>query len=405
MKNERCQDRLYHDLLLSEETLQVRKEIREFAEENVAPLAHDIGQRSESKESFPRALFKAMGSFGLFRIPFGREMGGRGLKRPITATVTAVEELAYHSNSIAAIYDVHCILAGSALNIAIPAVRERYLEPLLAGDIVGAFATTEPEASSDLSPQAIRTAAKVDGNGYTISGLKRFITNAPVADFVIVLCRTDAALTTFLVDMASPGVSVSPPDLKLGNRGQLTADIHFDGVHVPAAHIIGGLGKGLNVALMMLTYGRVGIAASGVGMAQAVFDESVARLLERKAFGKVLAQFQHWQFRMAEYATRIECARNLYLKAASRIDDGETSPEPEAAMAKFFCTELACDIARDGIQVLGGYGFMHRLANDGSTFRAEEIYRDSKITEIYEGANEIQKWLIARTIFGRQVVG
>jgi len=155
----------------------------------------------------------------------------------------------------------------------------------------------------------------------------------------------------------------------------------------------------------VLTYGRIGIAASGVGMAQSVFDHCTDRLKTRRAFGKAMAQFQHWQFRMAERATEIENARNLYLKAALRMDGGVKFPEPEAAMAKWYATNLAADFARDGVQIFGGYGFVQELAHDGSQYHVEEIYRDCKISEIYEGANEIQKWVIARNIFGKDLTG
>jgi alkylation response protein AidB-like acyl-CoA dehydrogenase len=403
--SERNQNRIYHDLLLGEETQRIRDEVRAFAELEIAPLAYDIGQREETRENFPFALFKAMAKAGLFRIPFSSEVGGRGLKNPVAATAVALEEISYFSNSVAAIYDVHCVLAGNALKNASPELRRQYLDPLLSGEKIGAFATTEPEASSDISVQSVRTIADRDGDGFKINGTKRFITNAPVADFVVALCRTDNTLTEFIVDLSAQGVTVFAPDQKLGNRGQLTADIHFDDVPVSADNIVGEPGKGLRIALATLTHGRVSIAASGVGMAQSVFDEATNHLIRRRAFGKALAQFQYWQFKMAEYATRIENARNLYTKAALRLDSGIEFPEPEVAMAKYYCTELACDIARDGIQIFGGYGFMRRLSRDGSTYKVEEVYRDSKVAEIYEGTNEIQKWVIARAIFGKDLTG
>jgi butyryl-CoA dehydrogenase len=187
----------------------------------------------------------------------------------------------------------------------------------------------------------------------------------------------------------------------MGNRGQLTSDIYFDNVEVPAENMIGDEGKGLHIALGTLTYGRIGIGASGVGMAQSAFDESVAHMKQREAFGKTLSGFQYWQFRMAERAIQIENARNLYCKAAFRMDQGIEFPEPEAAGAKYYGTECATDMARDAVQIFGGYGYMRLLEHDQSTSKVEEIYRDSKVTEIYEGTNEIQKFIIAREIFGR----
>lgn len=401
----RLGDTLFHDLLSPSYVQQVRLEARRFADDVVAPRAYDIGHTTESVDAFASDVFTAMAGAGLFAVPFAADVGGRGLAHPATATASVIEELAYRSSSIAAVYDVHCILAGNALRQSSTDLQQRYLRPLIAGTKIGSFATTEPDASTDLSVARMRTSITVEGDWAIVSGHKRWITNSPVADFVVLLCRDGERMTLLLVDLNQDGVRVGPPDRKLGNHGQLTADIYFDAVRVPLRNIIGQRGDGLRIALQTLTYGRIGIAASGVGLAQAVFDLCVDRLKTRQAFGKVLGQFQHWQFKMAERATEIENARNLYLKAALRLDAGEAFPEPEAAMAKWYATNLAAEIARDGVQVFGGYGFMRELAHDGSHYRVEEIYRDAKIAEIYEGANEVQKWIVARTIFGKAITG
>ncbi len=402
---DRQSDRLYHPRLEPEEVRQVRAEVRAFADEHVAPAAYAIGQTPETKEAFPWDLFREMGEAGLFRIPFAAEVGGRGLKHRVTACVAALEELAYHSNSVAAIYDVHCILAGRTLEAAEPELQNKYLKPLMAGDIVGAFATSEPGTSSDLNPQAMETQVEEDGENLIVTGRKRWITNSPVAKFVTALCRAGDGTAMVLIDLDTEGVTVGAPDRKLGNHGQLTADITFDRVRVPRANVISGLGQGLRRALATLTYGRIGIGATGVGMAQRVFDDCVRHLMTRKMFGQYMGQMQHWQFRMAERATQIENGRNLYLKAALKMDEGHEFPEPEAAMCKFYATDMAADFAREGIQIFGGYGFTKELAADGSHYKVEEIYRDVKITEIYEGANEVQKYLVAREIFGRNFAG
>ena len=368
-------------------------------------MAYTIGHTEESVAAFPRDLFAKMAEAGLFRIPFAAEVGGRGLKYPATATAVMIEELAYHSNSVAAIVDVHCILAGNALKHSSDSLKQRYLTPLLSGEMIGCFATTEPDASTDLSVEAMRTIATRTNDDYVVNGRKRFITNSPVADFVVLLCVDGERMTELVVELDWPGVRVGEPDKKLGNHGQLTADIYFDNVKVPFENVVGQPGQGLKIALQTLTYGRVGIAASGAGMAQALFDHSAERLKTRRVFGKAIAQFQHWQFKMAERATEIENARNLYLKAALRMDEGHAFPEPEAAMAKWYGTNLAGEFARDAVQIFGGYGFMRELAADGSHYRVEEIYRDCKIAEIYEGANEIQKLVIARGIFGKEITG
>ena len=400
----RQQPLLYHDLLSPSEVQHIREEVRSFSDTVVAPRSWDIGHGEESIDHFPRDVFNQMAEAGLFHIPFKANVGGRGLAYRATATAIIIEELAYYSNSLAAIYDVHCILSGHALEHASPELQTKYLQPLLAGTYFGRFATTEP-GDTDLSVKALKTIAHEEGDHFLISGQKRWITNAPVADFVILLCRDGERMTEFVVDLNSPGVRVGKPDLKLGNHGQLTADIYLDKVSVPASSIVGPRGSGLRIALQTLTYGRIGIAASGVGMAQSVFDHAVHRLKTRLAFGKPIAQFQHWQFKMAERATEIENARNLYLKAALRLDAGADFPEPEAAMAKYYATSLAAEIARDGVQIFGGYGFMRELSHDTSHYHVEEVYRDAKIAEIYEGTNEIQKWVIARTIFGKEFAG
>ncbi|MFG2254273.1 acyl-CoA dehydrogenase family protein [Streptomyces mirabilis] len=402
----RQNDRLYHELLAPKETQSVRAAVRRIAEREVAPHAAAIAGGDERTDGFPRQVFDALASAGVFRIPFPGEVGGDGLTHPATATAAAIEELAYYSSSVAAVFDVHCILAGNALRQGTEEQQQRWLRKVAEGSVVGAFATTEPDASSDLSPQAVRTEATRTEASWVLNGHKRWISNSPVAGFVVVLARTGTRLSMFIVDTALPGVEVGLADRKMGNRGQLTADIRFTNVHLSDDDLLGGAeGNGLRHALSTLTYGRIGIAAAGVGMAQAAFDHTVAHLSTRHAFGKPVAANQHWQFLLAERATEIENARTLYTKAALRMDAGNPSPEPEAAMAKYYATKLSVDMARDAVQGFGGLGFARELGADGSPGPVEAIYRDSKIGEIYEGTNEIQKWVIARQIFGRDIVG
>lgn len=400
----RMQDKLFHDMILPEEASEIRRKTREFAIREIAPLGYDIAHREEKKENFPFSVFYKLAKEDFFKIPFPREVGGLGLKYPVCATVVTIEELAYVSDSIAAIYDVHCILAGHALMYGSDYIKQKYLKPLTTGEKIGCFATSEPTASTDLSLQVLRTKATKKGDKYLVNGQKRFITNACVADFVTALVNADGNLSMLVIDLKSKGCKVGEPDKKIGNRGQLTSDIYFEDVEVPSENLIGQEGKGLHIALGTLTYGRIGIGASGVGMAQSAFDESIEYMKKREAFGKRIAQFQYWQFRLAERAIQIENARNLYSKAALRMDHGVEFPEPEAAGAKYYGTECAGDMARDGVQIFAGYGYMRRLEHDQSTYKVEEIYRDCKVTEIYEGTNEIQKLIIARTIFGKDLV-
>jgi alkylation response protein AidB-like acyl-CoA dehydrogenase len=399
-------DRLYHDLLSPAEIRELRDRARKIATDVVAPTAHRIANGDERVDGFPRDVFDGLAAAGLFRVPFAAEVGGDGLTHPVTATAVAIEELAYHSSSVAAVFDVHCILAGNVLTHGTAAQRRRWLRPVAEGTTVGAFATTEPEASSDLSPQAVRTVAVRHGGTWVLNGRKRWISNAPVAGFVVTLARTGERLSMFVVDTSLPGVRVGPPDRKMGNRGQLTADVWFEDVELADDALLGGEpGHGLRHALATLTLGRVGIAAAGVGMAQAAFDHAVAHLSTREAFGRKIAANQHWQFLLADRATEIENARNLYLKAALRRDAGEVFPEPEASMAKQYGSRLAVDMARDAVQAFGGLGFARETGADGTPGPVEAIYRDSKIGEIYEGTNEILKWVIARSVFGKEITG
>lgn len=237
-----------------------------------------------------------------------------------------------------------CILWGNTLNQGTDDQRERWLRRIVSGDIVGAFATTEPDASSDLSIESLQTVAAESSGGTNrvLNGRKRWISNSPVANEIVVLARTGERMSLFIVDTESPGVAVGVPDLKMGNRGQLTADVTFDDVHLDASELLGAVeGHGPRQALATLTYGRIGIAAAGVGMAQRAFVLMVEHLSTRRAFGRLVGANQHWQFFLADRATEIANARNLYLKAALRLDDGDPFPEPEADMAKS-CAQHDC---------------------------------------------------------------
>ena len=400
----RMQDRLYHDLILPDETLEIRAKAREFVDRVVSPRAYEIAMTRESRDSFPRDVFMALAEEDFFKIPYASQQGGLGLEYPCCATVVTVEELAYASNSIAAVYDVHCILAGHALEYGSDYIKDTYLKPMTKAEKIGCFATTEPNASSDLSSRSVQTTGIKRGDKFIVNGQKRFITNACVADFVTALVNVEGQLSMMVIDLTSKGCRVGDPDIKMGNKGQLTSDIYFENVEVPEENLIRDVGKGLHAALGTLTYGRVGIAATGVGMAQAAFDESIAYMKERAAFGKKIGQYQYWQFLMSERAIEIENARNMYSKAALRMDQGVEFPEPEAAGAKYYATELAGNMARDAVQIFGGYGYMQELSHDNSHYKVEQIFRDFKIAEIYEGTNEIQKMILSRTIFGRDIV-
>ncbi len=402
----RTQERMGHDTWLPAETIAVRDQARAAVEKHLAPVARAIGSQEESRDSFAWEAFRGLAGEGLFGVPFGPDFGA-GLEHPMLATCTVTEEIAYHSSSMAGVYDGQCILVPQTLAFARPEIRARLVPELVAGTTSFAFATTEPDSSSDLTPERLKTVAVRSGDGWIVNGRKRWITNSVVAGWVSMLVRDQESgqASMLLIDLSSPGIRIGTPDLKMGHRGQITADIILDDVFVPATHALGEPGKGMAVALSALVRGRIGIGAAGVGVAQAALDLAVERLRTRQVFGGPLGRMQHWQFKLAERATELECARSLYQKAALLLDSGDRTAEPEAAMAKAYSTRLANDLVRDSIQIHGAVGFARQVGETGESVRLEEMYRDAKILEIFEGANELQWWIVARRLIGRDVTG
>lgn len=398
----RTQDRMSHDVFLPEETIALRQRARESVAKHLAPVARDIGSREESAESFPWDAFRGLASDGLFAVPFG------DYEYPMLGVCTVAEEIAYESSSMAGVFDGQCILVPSTLEFASADVRGRLIPDLVSGEQAFSFATTEPDTSSDLTASRLGTWAEETVDGFVVNGRKRWITNSVVAGWVSILVRAGRdgeRAHMLLIDLTSPGVRIGTPDLKMGHRGQITADIILEDVHVPRENLLGEAGRGMSVALSALVRGRIGIGAAGVGVAQAAMDLAVHRLQTRHVFGQPLGAMQHWQFVMAQRATEIECARSLYQKAAILLDRGDATAEPEAAMAKAYGTRLANDIVREAIQIHGALGFARQVGETGESVRLEEMYRDAKILEIFEGANELQQWIVARRLLGRDITG
>ena len=398
----RTQDRMTHDVFLPAEIIELRAQARASVAKHVAPVAREIGSREESADSFPWEAFRGLASDGLFSIPFG------DLEHPMLGVCTVAEEIAYESSSLAGVYDGQCILVPATLAHATPAMRDKLVPDLVSGAQAFAFATTEPETSSDLTATRLGTWAEETVDGFVVNGRKRWITNSVVAGWASMLVRAgrdgDRA-HMLLIDLSSPGVRIGTPDLKMGHRGQITADIVLEDVHVPRECLLGEPGGGMAVALGALVRGRIGIGAAGVGVAQAALDLAVHRLQTREVFGRPLGAMQHWQFQMAQRATELECARSLYQKAAILLDRGDRTVEPEAAMAKAYGTRLANDLVREAIQIHGALGFARQVGETGESVRLEEMYRDAKILEIFEGANELQQWIVARRLLGREITG
>ena len=287
----RTSTRLFDDCLPPRETVKIRDEARLFAERVLAPRAAELNSAEESSAVFPRDISRHMADAGLYAIPFSADVGGRALQYPMLGAATVLEELAYFTPAIAsALFDAQALLVGRTLDGAPASIRHEFLPRLVRGKIVGSFATSEPDASTDLSAAAMRTTAVPVSGGFRLSGRKRWITNACAADIMTVLCVVDGAQAMLLVDMHADGVAVSEPDLKMGNRLQLTSDVEFTDVFVPDEHVIAVPGRGLASALKSLSLGRTGVGAMGVGMGQCAFDHAVAHLRRRSAFGAKLGE-------------------------------------------------------------------------------------------------------------------
>ncbi|MGI6126317.1 MAG: acyl-CoA dehydrogenase [Planifilum sp.] len=371
---------------LSEEHEMMRKMVREFAEKEVAPTA---AERDE-KEEFDRALFDKMAELGLTGIPWPEEEGGVGAD--FLSYVIAVEELSRVDASVGVTLSAHISLASWPIHkFGTPEQKERFLRPLAEGKKLGAYGLTEPGSGSDAA--GMRTTAVRDGDSYVLNGSKIFITNGGEAEIYVVFAVTDPekkhrGITAFIVEKGTPGFSFGKKEQKLGIRSSPTLEILFDNCRIPAENRLGDEGEGFKIAMMTLDGGRNGIAAQAVGIAQGALDAALAYAKEREQFGKPIAAQQAIQFKLADMATRIEAARLLTYQAAWL--EGQGLPYGKAsAMAKLFAGDTAMDATVEAVQIFGGYGYTRE-------YPVERMMRDAKITQIYEGTNEIQRLVIAR---------
>ncbi len=371
---------------LSEEHEMMRKIVREFAEKEVAPTA---AERDE-KEEFDRALFDKMAELGLTGIPWPEEEGGVGAD--FLSYVIAVEELSRVDASVGVTLSAHISLASWPIHkFGTPEQKERFLRPLAEGKKLGAYGLTEPGSGSDAA--GMRTTAVRDGDSYVLNGSKIFITNGGEAEIYVVFAVTDPekkhrGITAFIVEKGTPGFSFGKKEQKLGIRSSPTLEILFDNCRIPAENRLGDEGEGFKIAMMTLDGGRNGIAAQAVGIAQGALDAALAYAKEREQFGKPIAAQQAIQFKLADMATRIEAARLLTYQAAWL--EGQGLPYGKAsAMAKLFAGDTAMDATVEAVQIFGGYGYTRE-------YPVERMMRDAKITQIYEGTNEIQRLVIAR---------
>jgi alkylation response protein AidB-like acyl-CoA dehydrogenase len=373
---------------LTDEQQMIQTMAREFAQEHIAPIASEIDRDAR----FPHETVKRMGELGLLGIMVPDTWGGSGADT--VSYVVALEEIAKACASHAVVMSVNnSLYCEPVWKHGSDEQRARFLRPVASGHALGCFALTEPEAGSDARNQ--HTTAVRDGDAYVITGRKMFISTGREASFVLVFAQTDVArahrgISAFVVEKATPGLSVSKTEDKLGIRASDTAELVFDGCRVPAANRIGEEGKGFHIALATLDGGRIGIAAQAVGIAAGAYERSVAYARERKAFGVPIGQHQMVQWMLADMATAIDGARLMTLKAATLKDAGQPYTK-EASMAKLFAAETAMKVATDAVQVHGGYGYIREA-------EVERYFRDAKITQIYEGTSQIQKLVIAREV-------
>jgi len=375
-------------MILTEEHQMIRDALRSFAQERLAPQA----ARWDKEHYFPKAELKELAQLGAFGVAVPEQYGGAGLDYVSLALV--LEEIAAGDGGISTIISVNnCPVCSIAMMYASEAQKQQWLVPLAQGELLGAFALTEPHTGSDAA--ALRTTATRDGDEYVINGTKQFITSGKYGDVAIVMAVTDKAagkkgISAFWVPTNTPGYIVAGIEQKMGQHSSDTAQIVFENCRIPAANLIGEEGMGYKIALSGLEGGRIGIASQAVGMARAAFEAALVYAKERESFGKPIFEHQSVQFRLSEMAMQIEAARQLILHAASLKDAGVPCLK-EAAMAKLFASEMAERVVSNAMQVFGGYGYV-------ADFPIERIYRDVRVCQIYEGTSDIQKILIARAL-------
>ena len=375
-------------MLLNEQQTMIRDTARQFASEQLAPNA----AAWDREAIFPAEAVKGMGALGLLGVQVPEEWGGSGLGNIELAVVA--EEIAAGDGGCSTIMAVqNSVVCMPLYKYGSEDQKQRYLRKLATGEMLGAFMLTEPHTGSDAG--AITTRAQKVGNKYVLNGSKQFISTGSKAGIAITFAVTDPdagskGISAFLVPTDAPGYTVARVEHKLGQRSSETCAITLDNVEITPDLLLGEEGEGYRIALSNLEGGRIGVAAQSVGMARAAFEHAVAYARERETFGQKLIEHQAIAFKLAEMKTKISVARQMYLHAADLRDRGEKCVE-EAAMAKLFASEMAERVCSDAIQIHGGYGYLQ-------DFPVERIYRDVRVTQIYEGASEIQKMVISREI-------
>ncbi len=366
---------------------QIREMTRRFADERIMPLAAEL----DESEKFPDELYKECAELGLFGITVPQTMGGLGAD--VSTYAAVMEELSRGYSSVADQCGLIELIGTLLSTHGSPEQINRYLKPTLRAERRCAYALTEAEAGSDLA--GLKTTASRADDGWELTGQKLWIHNAPVADFALVLARTDPAaghrgMSIFVVDLDQPGVSRGKKERKMGQRASQIGALFFEKVKLPKTALLGPEGRGFHIMMSVLEKGRVGIASLAVGILQQALDESIAYAKERKQFGKAIAEFQAVQWMIADMAKDLTAARLLVQNAATKLDSG-VSAAIESSMAKCFAGDAAVLHTQNAVQIHGGSGYIRGVA-------VERLYRDAKITQIYEGTNQIQRMIIARQL-------
>lgn len=375
----------FMNYLLNKEQLLALELFREFSEKEVKPLA----QKVDEEEYFPMETVKKMAQIGMMGIPFPKEVGGAG--GDYLTYVLAVEELGKVCATTSIILSAHTSLCCWPIYaFGTPEQKVKYLRPLLKGEKIGAFALTEPNAGSDAGNQ--QTTAKLVGDYYILNGSKIFITNGGVADVFIVFAMTDKSkgtkgISAFIVEKGFEGFKIGKPERKLGIRGSSTTELIFEECKVPKENLLGSESMGFKIALQTLDGGRIGVGAQALGIAQGAINEVLKYVKERKQFGRQIGTFQGLQWYIADMITKTEAARLLVYNAAIKKDRGILT-SADAAMAKKYASDVAMEVTTQAVQIFGGYGYTR-------DYPVERMMRDAKITQIYEGTNEVQKMVIA----------
>ena len=382
------------DFGLSKKHEMARSLFKEFAENEVKPLAQEV----DETEKFPTGTVEKMAKYGFLGIPVPKELGGQGCD--ILTYAMCVEELSKVCGTTGVIVSAHTSLCvDPIITFGTPEQKEKYVPDLASGKKLGAFGLTEPMAGTDAQGQ--QTKAVLDGDEWVLNGSKCFITNGKEADVYIVIAvtgkvekrgRTMKEISAFIVEKGTPGFTFGVKEKKMGIRGSSTYELIFTDCRIPKENLLGKQGKGFNIAMHTLDGGRIGIAAQALGLAEGALETTIAYVKERKQFGRSIAQFQNTQFQLADMATKVKAAQLMVYRAALKKDEyqagAKVSYSVEAAMAKLYAAEVAMEVTTKCVQLHGGYGYIRE-------YDVERMMRDAKITEIYEGTSEVQRMVIS----------